>query len=241
MGRFMSPDWSAKVEPVPYSKLDDPQSLNLYAYVRNNPLGNVDADGHDYGQLEAKLAGSGSAGVAYSSQQEQQQIEAATQQSYEATEELMDKGLLMGVWAQKQQDLAKTAISEIGDKTYGKSAPPCGWKCSKFVGDMLNAVGLPVHQGYKSNPDGPPVAGDWANPKVTIKGWTLLPLGSKPQAGDVAAYRENYSDATGHAGIVGYVNKQAVYTVAAGNDHVYGTYNFGDGETVRYRRYTGEE
>jgi RHS repeat-associated protein len=46
MGRFMSPDWSAKVEPVPYSKLDDPQSLNLYAYVRNNPLGGVDADGH---------------------------------------------------------------------------------------------------------------------------------------------------------------------------------------------------
>jgi hypothetical protein len=31
MGRFMSPDWSAKVEPVPYAKLDDPQSLNLYA------------------------------------------------------------------------------------------------------------------------------------------------------------------------------------------------------------------
>jgi RHS repeat-associated protein len=38
MGRFMSPDWSAKAEPVPYSKLDDPQTLNLYAYVTNNPL-----------------------------------------------------------------------------------------------------------------------------------------------------------------------------------------------------------
>jgi RHS repeat-associated protein len=46
MGRFMSPDWSAKVEPIPYSKLDDPQSLNLYAYVTNNPLVKVDADGH---------------------------------------------------------------------------------------------------------------------------------------------------------------------------------------------------
>ena len=46
MGRFMSPDWSAKEEPVPYAKLDDPQSLNLYAYVRNNPLSRVDADGH---------------------------------------------------------------------------------------------------------------------------------------------------------------------------------------------------
>jgi RHS repeat-associated protein len=46
MGRFMSPDWSATAEPVPYAKLDDPQSLNLYGYVGNNPLGRVDADGH---------------------------------------------------------------------------------------------------------------------------------------------------------------------------------------------------
>jgi RHS repeat-associated protein len=46
MGRFLSPDWSAKVEPVPYAKLDDPQTLNLYAYVGNNPLSSVDADGH---------------------------------------------------------------------------------------------------------------------------------------------------------------------------------------------------
>ena len=38
MGRFMSPDWSAKAEPVPYAKLDNPQSLNLYAYLSNNPL-----------------------------------------------------------------------------------------------------------------------------------------------------------------------------------------------------------
>src|SRR5579859_3915948 len=46
MGRFLSPDWSAKVMPVPYAKLDDPQSLNLYAYVRNNPLSRIDVDGH---------------------------------------------------------------------------------------------------------------------------------------------------------------------------------------------------
>jgi RHS repeat-associated protein len=46
MGRFMSPDWSAKISPVPYAKLGDPQSLNLYAYVGNNPLSRADADGH---------------------------------------------------------------------------------------------------------------------------------------------------------------------------------------------------
>jgi RHS repeat-associated protein len=46
MGRFMSPDWSAKEEPVPYAKLDDPQTLNLYSYLWNNPLAGADADGH---------------------------------------------------------------------------------------------------------------------------------------------------------------------------------------------------
>jgi RHS repeat-associated protein len=34
MGRWMSPDWAAKAEPVPYAKLDNPQSLNLYQYMR---------------------------------------------------------------------------------------------------------------------------------------------------------------------------------------------------------------
>jgi RHS repeat-associated protein len=46
MGRFMSPDWSAKEEPIPYAQMGDPQSLNLYAYVRNNPIIHVDLDGH---------------------------------------------------------------------------------------------------------------------------------------------------------------------------------------------------
>jgi len=45
-GRFQSPDWSAQEEPVPYSKLDNPQTLNLYSYVLNNPLRNLDSDGH---------------------------------------------------------------------------------------------------------------------------------------------------------------------------------------------------
>jgi RHS repeat-associated protein len=46
LGRFQSPDWSGDAVPVPYANLSDPQSLNLYAYVRNNPISKVDADGH---------------------------------------------------------------------------------------------------------------------------------------------------------------------------------------------------
>ena len=46
-GRFLSPDWDAKSDdPVPYAKLDQPQSLNLYSYVLNNPVDKADPDGH---------------------------------------------------------------------------------------------------------------------------------------------------------------------------------------------------
>jgi RHS repeat-associated protein len=46
MGRWMSLDWADKPEAVPYSQLDNPQSLNLYGYVNNNPLSKADPDGH---------------------------------------------------------------------------------------------------------------------------------------------------------------------------------------------------
>jgi RHS repeat-associated protein len=46
VARWLSPDWSANVMPVPFAKLGNPQSLNLYAYVLDNPLGNADPDGH---------------------------------------------------------------------------------------------------------------------------------------------------------------------------------------------------
>ena len=46
MGRWMSPDWSKTPEGVPYADLSNPQSLNLYGYVLNNPLSKADADGH---------------------------------------------------------------------------------------------------------------------------------------------------------------------------------------------------
>jgi RHS repeat-associated protein len=46
MGRFVSPDWDVSKDPVPYSTLGNPQSLNLYAYVGDNPLSRNDPTGH---------------------------------------------------------------------------------------------------------------------------------------------------------------------------------------------------
>jgi len=45
-GRFLSADWSAVPVPVPYANLTNPQTLNLYAIVRDNPESYADLGGH---------------------------------------------------------------------------------------------------------------------------------------------------------------------------------------------------
>jgi RHS repeat-associated protein len=52
-GRFLTPDWSATPEAVPYGHFEIPQSLNLYAMVKNNPITDVDVDGHEVGDGNA--------------------------------------------------------------------------------------------------------------------------------------------------------------------------------------------
>jgi hypothetical protein len=42
----MTPDWAARPTAVPYAVFGDPQSLNLYGFVRNDPVTRADADGH---------------------------------------------------------------------------------------------------------------------------------------------------------------------------------------------------
>jgi len=45
----MSPDYNESGEdpdPIPNAAIEDPQSLNLYSYVLNNPLSDFDPDGH---------------------------------------------------------------------------------------------------------------------------------------------------------------------------------------------------
>jgi RHS repeat-associated protein len=46
MGRFMSPDWSSNPISIPFARLDNPQTLNRYSYVNNNPLNHFDPYGH---------------------------------------------------------------------------------------------------------------------------------------------------------------------------------------------------
>jgi RHS repeat-associated protein len=48
LGRWVSADWSAMPVPVPYANFGDPQTLNLYGYVRGLPTTKADIDGHGF-------------------------------------------------------------------------------------------------------------------------------------------------------------------------------------------------
>jgi len=48
-GRWLSADWSAVPVPVPYANLTNPQTLNLYAMVADDPESFADLDGHTPG------------------------------------------------------------------------------------------------------------------------------------------------------------------------------------------------
>jgi len=45
-GRWLSADWSSVPVPVPYANLSNPQTLNLYAMVADDPETFADLDGH---------------------------------------------------------------------------------------------------------------------------------------------------------------------------------------------------
>src|SRR6185437_10632089 len=49
----MSADWSSIPVPVPYGNLNNPQTLNLYTMVADNPETFADLDGHTCGTIGA--------------------------------------------------------------------------------------------------------------------------------------------------------------------------------------------
>jgi RHS repeat-associated protein len=45
-GRWLSADWSSVPAPIPYANLANPQTLNLYSMVADDPESFADLDGH---------------------------------------------------------------------------------------------------------------------------------------------------------------------------------------------------
>jgi RHS repeat-associated protein len=92
VGRWISPDWSAGPSTVPYASVGDPQSLNLYAYTRNNPLSMTDIDGHhmDCGGCSDPFGGTPDFGQRpYEAQREEARV--ATMQRMEAYAEAVQQ------------------------------------------------------------------------------------------------------------------------------------------------------
>ncbi|HEY6386974.1 MAG TPA: RHS repeat-associated core domain-containing protein, partial [Candidatus Acidoferrum sp.] len=60
-GRWLSADWSNVPVPVPYANLTNPQTLNLFAMVSDDPETSADLDGHI--QLSSSGGGVGGTGI----------------------------------------------------------------------------------------------------------------------------------------------------------------------------------
>lgn len=92
LGRWLSPDWSAIPVPVPYADLTNPQTLNLYAMVRDNPETFADLNGHLTGPGDTTAVVNGctiTGGTAQSDCSSQTQNQTAAQQQMS----LSSKGL----------------------------------------------------------------------------------------------------------------------------------------------------
>jgi len=71
-------------------------------------------------------------------------------------------------------------------------------KCSQFVADAAREAGALV-PNIRVRGKYPPLAGDWGDPDLKIPGWIVV---TDPKPGDIAAEPHQYSNATGHCGIV---------------------------------------
>jgi len=177
--RFMSPDWSAKVEPVPYAKLGDPQSLNLYGYMLDSPLDGVDQDGHVSYFLERLKNVVEGHGWATNAQREHQTL-SQTAKSHIGS---MDWGISAA--SASGVKVGKFQIFRFGsDKT------------NQFVGDTIAE-----QSGKRPEVNGKmPTAHQWADPKVKISGWSSPKPLSDARPGAVIA--QEHGNKWGHVGIV---------------------------------------
>jgi cell wall-associated NlpC family hydrolase len=197
MGRFMSPDWSERVEPVPYAKLGDPQSLNLYAYVMNNPMARVDVDGHlgsswDEFDLQQK-------GVdAQKAQQAQAAAEKAQQQGASQSTQLRD------VSPSEGEQILKVAEGMEGTPYMMGGNNRQGIDCIHMVRSALNKAGIAARAN--------------ANANDFQRDVNLRPLGPKeqPRTGDIVQWKHQ---PTGHVGVYDANPPKHGYNIYSATNH----------------------
>lgn len=125
-GRFVSPDGSREPKPLPYADLSDPQTLNLYSYVANNPLRRTDPDGHgmwdDFKKLFKEPFGDDTPTIP---QEEHAQLQAAQQHRA--------RSIVLADW------IIGCPHEEGIDYPEGKHCPQCPFRVgrNRFSGEMI--------------------------------------------------------------------------------------------------------
>ena len=186
----MSPDWSAKAEPVPYATMGDPQSLNLYAYVRNNPLRGVDPDGHDYlitdpTEMDNSDAETDSSESVADQQQNQQEEGQQQTENVSATEQAPASTNSSG------HPIDKDAIANYIDQNAAKSSlHDCATYCRKaFEAGGVDTSGHPVD------------AKDWGPTLLKNGAAVVAQDGYTPQKADTAVFAGNNDHPFGHIAV----------------------------------------
>jgi RHS repeat-associated protein len=144
-------------------------------------------------------------------------------------------GLLNHMQNTIQQRIARTAEKYEGSEAWAYDAsidnfPDGVNKCNKFVYDVAAESG--ASPGLTNSKRWPPTAGQWADSDYKIKGWKVV---ANPRRGDVVAIKGNFSDASGHTGIM-ISNK---LSIGASHSVVRRT-DFGS-NTTRYSDYPGNK
>jgi RHS repeat-associated protein len=154
-GRFMQPDWAAKPTDVPYANFGNPQSLNLYSYVQNNPTTMGDPDGHFAGVDDALEALAVTAVVAvtaveiYNLQpQNQRNFGQATSQALDRTVDTVKGWLSHSSTEQGRDKQGKFLPKQPGQTQPGAAGEKEGLESE---GATKNTKPLP---GSKTIPDG---------------------------------------------------------------------------------------
>lgn len=137
--------------------------------------------------------------------------------------------------------IARTARSYVGSKAWRYDTAKGDFgantnKCNQFVYDVMVAAGVnpPPSVSKYIFFSRPPTAGEWADASLKIDGWAVV---STPQPGDVVAEAHNYSDATGHCGVVTGPNLTASASSLVGGDIVQNDWGFRADNKPTFRRY----
>ncbi|MFZ3215139.1 MAG: RHS repeat-associated core domain-containing protein [Candidatus Acidiferrales bacterium] len=123
-GRFLSADWSAVPAPVPYANLTNPQTLNLYAMVNDNPETFADLDGHVNPSPDDPRRGPcADSGTTVCGQQQQQQSAqsstAAQAQAQNQSQQAQSQTAGQVVFNQVKKEFPQLSLSDKNYKDLG--------------------------------------------------------------------------------------------------------------------------